>query len=902
MNPWEMLLDQQAPSNYIAPLFWQHGESESVLREEVRKMHEGGIGGCIIESRPHPDYMGPRWWHDLDVILDEAGKLGMKVWLFDDKDYPSGFAAGLIRDTHPEFLKIYLAEKHVDAIGPLSGSSFFIQPWLGEGDRLVRVIAAKQVDRGDELDGNTFCDLTALVSDGVLYWDVPDGAWRVFVLFSTRSGGEEHTRDYLNPLEAAPVKAYLDLIYEEHYRHYASHFGKTLAGFFTDEPRFGSMASYKAPLGTKNMVLPFSQSLLAQLDAAWGGDFGLLLPCLWYDTSEHFNPGKRRAAEDEEPVSRLSARARYTFMDTVSRLFGQNFLGQMGDWCRAHGVKLIGHVVEENGAHARVGYGAGHFFRAMQGLDAAGVDVVYHLWPEYTQGTVSWGGMTEWDAEFAYWGMIKMASSAAHIDPKKNGLTVCEAFGAYGWQEGLKLMKWITDHLAARGVNFMIPHAFSPKQQDPDCPPHMYARGLNPQWKYYHLLSEYTNRVFHLLSGGVHVAPVAVLYHADAEWAGGYEPFEHAVHILAEDQIDCDILPVDVLVDPQQLRIDDGCFLVNREAYKALVVPQAERLPQSLLKVLVSFINHNIPVVFTGELPIGGSQNVGGFEALLEELRASPNTAICEFDLVEHLRYLGVTEIETSEPAPSLRVLHYIQDAGWGDLASPLYFLTNESRLRTVSTTLTLAEKGVPVGYDPLSDRIHCLDYTADNGKLAIQLELEPYESLFILFQPENEAAWKPRLRPAALSKAVDLSGGWQVASASAPDGSFAPEPRVSGLGNVAKPGVLPRFSGTLRYTTTFDVAAGTADSPALLDLGAVYEIAEVTLNGKNLGARICPPYRFEVSGLLRAGANTLQVDVTNTLAKAWGSQNPFDRSMPQEPTGLVGPVCIRQQTVASGY
>jgi hypothetical protein len=76
MNPWDMLLDRQPPSNYIAPLFWQHGESESVLREEIRKMREGGIGGCIVESRPHPDFMGPRWWHDLDVILDEARKQG----------------------------------------------------------------------------------------------------------------------------------------------------------------------------------------------------------------------------------------------------------------------------------------------------------------------------------------------------------------------------------------------------------------------------------------------------------------------------------------------------------------------------------------------------------------------------------------------------------------------------------------------------------------------------------------------------------------------------------------------------------------------------------------------------------------------------------------------------------
>jgi hypothetical protein len=890
MNPWNMILNKQAPSNYIAPLFWQHGESESVLRDEMRKMREGGIGACIIESRPHPDYMGLRWWHDLDVILDEAGRQGMKVWLFDDKSYPSGFAAGLIRDTHPEFLKIYLAEKHIDAIGPLTGSSFFIQPWLDEGETLVRVIAARQVARGDELDGDSFCDLTSLVTDGMLYWDVPDGDWRVFVLFTTRRGGEEHTRDYLNPLEAAPVKAYLDMVYEPHYQRYAEQFGKTIAGFFTDEPRFGNLASYNAPLGTKNMVLPYSPTLLEQLDEAWGGDFGLYLPCLWYHTAEQFHPAKHIATTTDEAVSRLSARVRFTYMDLVSQLFGTHFLGQMGNWCRAHGVKLIGHVVEENGAHARVGYGAGHFFRAMAGLDTAGVDVVYHLWPEYTEGTVSWGGMTEWDAEFAYWGMIKMASSAAHIDPKKNGVTVCEAFGAYGWQEGLKLMKWITDHLAVRGVNFMIPHAFSPKQNDPDCPPHMYARGLNPQWKYYHLLSEYTNRVFHLLNGGVHVAPVAVLYHAEAEWAGNYQPFERAVHILAEDQIDCDVIPVDTLVDPQQMKIGNGRFSIHLESYRALVVPYAERLPQSLLKVLVNLIQHNVPVIFTGELPVGGSQNQSGFEAMLEELRDSPNTAICEFDLVEHLRYLGVTEIETADPVPSLRVLHYLQDT------VPLFFLTNESRIQKVSTKVTLRESGIPVGYDALLDRIFGLEYTAEKGKTSISIEIEPYQSLFILFQPESSAPEKIigmqnlPMNPSRLSRVVE-PGAWQVFSAPAPDGSFKLEPRVSGPDNVARPGVLPRFSGTLRYITTIQVARGDDALPALLDLGAAYEIAEVTINGKSLGARICPPYRFEVTGLLHEGINELQIDVTNTLAKARGSQNPFDRSMPQEPSGLVGPV-----------
>ena len=108
MTRLQDILDHKVPS-YITPLFWQHGESETVLREEIRQMSQNGIGSFILESRPHPDFLGERWWHDLDVILDEARQHSMQVWIFDDKTYPSGFGAGRISDSHPEFLKVYLA-------------------------------------------------------------------------------------------------------------------------------------------------------------------------------------------------------------------------------------------------------------------------------------------------------------------------------------------------------------------------------------------------------------------------------------------------------------------------------------------------------------------------------------------------------------------------------------------------------------------------------------------------------------------------------------------------------------------------------------------------------------------------------------------------------------------------
>ena len=48
--------------NYILPFFWQHGEEEETLRRYVRKIHGANIGAICVESRPHPDFAGEKWW------------------------------------------------------------------------------------------------------------------------------------------------------------------------------------------------------------------------------------------------------------------------------------------------------------------------------------------------------------------------------------------------------------------------------------------------------------------------------------------------------------------------------------------------------------------------------------------------------------------------------------------------------------------------------------------------------------------------------------------------------------------------------------------------------------------------------------------------------------------------
>ena len=116
------------------------------------------------------------------------------------------------------------------------------------------------------------------------------------------------------------------------------------------------------------MPLPYCDGLIEQLSEDMGGDYSKYLPCLWRDAGD------------------LSSDIRYLYMDRVSRMFSENFIGRLGLWCRNHGVKLIGHLVEENGAHGRLGYGAGHFYRAIQGMDTSGLDIVNNLLPEQFDG------------------------------------------------------------------------------------------------------------------------------------------------------------------------------------------------------------------------------------------------------------------------------------------------------------------------------------------------------------------------------------------------------------------------------------------------------------------------------------------------------------------------------------
>lgn len=843
-------------SSYILPFFWQHGENHVRLAEELDAICGSGVQEFCVESRTHEKFCNDQWWEDFGFLLSEAKHRGMRVWLLDDKRFPSGYANGYIAQ-HPALRKRVLRMCYADVAGPKRDHALLADRKASDDEQLLEIVAYRRCSDGSGLCGAPV-NLSENIQDDLVYLNLPAGDWRVcFVYLSHISpAGFEW---YIDMLSKESCAAMIKAVYEPHYAHFSGYFGNTFAGFFSDEPCFSNASgSYDNRIGTDGMPIPWSDTVL-QMMAQQGGmsvqQALELLPALW------------------QPMDGKSAHMRCLYMDAVTRLYRENFSCQIGGWCRAHGVQYIGHVIEDMNAHMRLGYGSGHYFRALDGQDMAGLDVVLHqIVPGMQQMPYIYPMSGELaDPEFFSFALAKLASSHAHIQPLKQGRVMCEIFGAYGWAEGLPLMKWLADHMLVRGVNHFVPHAFSPKAPDPDCPPHFWHGGKNPQYQQFGRLMTYMQRMCHALSGGRHISSVAVLYNPEGEWAGsGYMPFQKVAKALAQQQIDFDFVPMDVLTHAKTAVLQQK-LCINQGFYHALVVSYCALLPYTMLEQLLRLAQAGLPVIFVDGLPDDSCEH-------REIAPMLPNFSCVPLDgLAAYVRGRGWDDIQTDSFCPSLRVYHI--QRGQTDLV----MLMNEDINRDVSTMLTLPFNGRCVIYDAWENRL--FDAGVKDGKLS--LHLPAGNSLLLVSDGFAAQPYPPYPDITRTGQVLELE--FSISLQNAGELGYSPYQKATALFNITGKDGLTRFCGRIKYETVFTVS--NAEAYQFLDLGEVGETAELFLNGVPCGVKICAPYRFDVAGKLRAGQNELVVVVASNLAYA--NRDFYSRFLTLPPSGMLGPVSI---------
>ena len=822
--------------NYLAPFLWLHWEDDSLISEEIQRIYESGIRSVCLESRTHEDFVRDGWWEDLDLIFAECKKRGMKVWILDDKHFPSGYANGVFEDKK-ELQAWGITEDHMSVPGPVKDGCVIVDGWFrSEEDELISVVALRHVPC--EKRYTEIIDLTDNVSDGTLYFDLPEGMWQITYLIKTRTGIAQRFLPFCDKLNPGAVQYFIDEVYQPHYDRYKELFGNTFLGSFSDEPGFknNSLWGWRTPeFGLSYEHHPWGDCVMERLSEKYGSSARSLLAGLWFDIDD------------------ISDDMRYDFMDIVNDEYRKNFINPLADWCHEHGVMYIGHIIEDNNIHAATCNGPGHYFRALDHQDMSGIDVVLHqIVPGLTEcsntGPVSYHHM---NSEFFHYYLAKLGSSFAHIDPMKQGRAMCEIFGAYGWAEGTKIMKYLMDHMLVRGINYYVPHAFSPKPNDPDCPPNFYDSGRNPEYRYFGRNMDYLNRMCHMLSGGLHVSTCAVLYDAENRWINGdFLPLEKIGKKLYDNLLDYDIIPADYLD-----KIDSEGKL-NGEKYNVLLVPYSNAMSRDVLKKLEKV---SVPVVFV--YADGAEAGPGG---------------VCLSQLADYMTSKGYRDISSDYDGIYLRYIHIVRNG------THICMFSNEDINNTINAKLTLDffSGGEYAEYDAFENK--AVKKYSDG---TVSVSLAPYNSTVLVF---GECSGLDSCETTDIDIEIPLDCEYKISLARENNTDFEYYTTVRELFNITGLSGVKDFSGHMKYETEFDVSD---EGRYILDLGFVGEAVELSINGEAVGKKQFPPYEFEVK--LKKGSNKLCAVVSNH--NGYARRDYFSKFLLMESSGIMGPVVLKK-------
>lgn len=856
--------------NHMLPFLWVHGESEDVYRRMVKAIYDSNIRAFCVEARPHPQFVKEKWWKDLEAILDEAEKRKMKVWILDDKHFPTGYAAGMVKKaplsqrrrhlTHQrisvrEGQKLSISVEKYICANDKKGAVELMVLLYSNGKRLPKKIRVNELLSCTAYSAEKRLDLQAYIKNGVLNWQVPEGIWTVEVCGLTYDAGTH--RDYINMLDKESCRILIDAVYEPHYAHFGSKFGNVIAGFFSDEPELGNgnYTNHYNLLGTEQ-TLPYSEELGRMLEKRLGKKWRELIPLLWINDWNN--------AE--------TARVRFVYMDCVSRLVEECFSRQIGMWCREHGVEYIGHVIEDNNQHARTGTSLGHYFRGLKWQTMSGIDDIGGQVKPGGEDSrnISLFGFVE-DGEFYQYALGKMGASLGALNPNMKKRSMCEIFGNYGWTEGVQLEKYLLDHFMVRGINYFVPHAFTcSPYPEKDCPPHFFAHGNNPQYRHFGKLMEYGNRVCSLLSDKESDAEVGILYHGETEWAGQAMLMQKPARVFWDEQIDFLFIPGDVFAEKEFYHTEISEQLtVNGHKFKILIVPYAEYLPDYIVMGIAKLLENGGKVVFVDGLPKGyiagdaDEQKIKKLSEICAKALAVPLDKLCEC--------LKETKKIYLEPSDNR-----IRITCWKG-EEKFWFLFNEGketyqgefRIEGISEQTELYE------YDVWENKVHPVLFSVKSGKATVKLKLEGYRSKIIVAgNPAKELVPEVQL----MGEKESLTTFRRSVCRSIEYPRFTEEQQIQELTGYEE--INKKFSGYIRYETEFQYQE---EQELSLEITEAWEGVEVFVNGISAGIQIQPTYKYDLTAYCKPGSNLLTIEVATTLAR--------ENKIYKGKTGLTGAV-----------
>lgn len=731
------------------------------------------------------------------------------------------------------------------------------------------------------VDKQTVVDLTAqMQEDGTLNWTPEEGDWMVVRMGYSLTGHQngpaspEATGLEVDKLNAKHVKSY--------FTNYLDQYKDATNGLMGERGlQYVITDSWEA--GTQN----WTDEMLTEFKNRRGYDMLPWMPVLTGHIVE--------SAE-------ASDKFLWDFRKTLADLVTENHYDLLTDILKERGM---GRYSESHEARrAFIGDG-------MEAKRTADVP----MGAAWTPG--GFGG-SEGDFAKVYQADVRESASAAHIYGQN--LVAAEALSAMGsdWAWSPALLKPIADYAMACGLNRFVIHT-SVHQPLMDKAPGM-SLGPFGQWFTRNetwadqaiAWTTYLARSCYMLQQGEYVADIAYYYGEDNNITVLYSGRSGNGLPDIPEGYNYDFVNADALVN--LMAVDNGHMVTpSGMNYRILVLDTNSRyMTLTVLRKIRDMVNNG--AIITGDIPVQSpslADSPEEFDAIVNELWPNKNginnvgkgKVYAGTSLADVLKTQDITpDFSYLKPQNDTRLFFVHRNVGNTDI----YWVANHKD-RTEDIEVTFRVDGMePEIWHPETGKIEKASYRMENGTTKVQLRLEPYDAIFVVFR--NKTRVKSFTLPETTeTQLATINGEWNVtfqAGRGAPDEavftSLTPWNENADRG-------IKYFSGTGTYSKTVQVPAEWlgSGSQLWLDLGDVQNLAEVAVNGKSFGIVWKKPFKVNVTGALEQGENNLEIKVTNLWVNrligdrqpdeknpvTFTTSEPYKADSPLKPSGLLGPV-----------
>jgi hypothetical protein len=896
------------PSSLYRPFvrWWWNGDKveKAEISRELRLLKDAGIGGVEINPIRFPartndlgkkplKWLSPEWTEMVHFAADEARSLGLVCDLIVGSGWPFG-AEWLQGDERTQMVSVAIKKLEGPLDYEISLYELFHEadpavtsPYTGRTMELVSLhLIPSPLNKLEDIK-----EITASAENGNIKFSVDAGSFGLYALVSINGFMEVINGAYgadgavLNHYNQDAVEKYLN---------------KMSSALKPEPDKFRAFFIDSLELEGSN----WCHDMLDEFKKRRGYDLSPFLPFILFKTAGMGNVfdytyGIQYTPALKEKLNRI----RYDFEITKTALLHERFVQPFIRWCKENKV-----------ASRMQAYGRG--YHPLEG--SLGVDIPEcETWIQMGIGLLM--GETDYREGRAYTMINKYVSSAAHLQGKKE--ISCEELTntEHVFNATLELLKIASDQSIISGATHPVFHGFNYSPKEADFPGWVrygtFFNERNPWWPYLQYFTAYRARLAALLQQGDMFADIALLPAVADMWSiygAQNEPFPTVVHPAYQTLVweaihkngrGCDYISEKILHDSI---IHDRYIVYGPRKYRELFLIEVESVEPATLEKLLAFVQAGGRVFCIEKYP---GRACGWFDydrgdqavsSLITKLKAYPDRFIFlqkpQNDFIgwykgvqQHYQITPYVQIKNPDP--------FINQVRYQTKKEEIFFFINSNSEKSYSLDLsfssTITQKRQAWIWNPETGERQMLKFQGNN----FSLSMGPAASKLIIFESQKNGKLftEPNLPEANARRITKWTLEWQHI-----DGSRKVS-TLEGLKDVKEIAEFSSFCGSIIYRAEFEIPA--ENMPRRLDLGKVYGVSEVLVNGMDCGVSWYGRRNFDCKKSLKAGKNTFEIRIATTMgnymktlkdnpvAQYWTNEKRKDQ--PVQSMGMTGPVTI---------